>query len=194
MAQPLRRAYCVLFAGVALAAVAFGLAATRVPPPPTSDGEFEGTWYREEPGQKQMLQLRRAAGSQRWELRFVWETHEKFFADTGWQTHHEFAFKGLPGTFDLELDPASNNNRVLLHYSRTQAGGHDSKLVESGDTQIYRTTDGHSLAWVQALHTVVNVGEPIAPYQEDGAVKDEQRVWIFMKASRRMLQWDEVPW
>lgn len=187
----MRKKRPVLFAA-ALAALALLPGAAPAPPAPTTTGAFAGTWYRVEPGQRQMLQLRRAATG--WEVRLRWETNEKFVVDTGFRPEVEFAFRGFPGTFRLAVDPRSDDTRVIVRYQRRQAGARSSEFLEDGDAELYRVRDGQSLAWVQPVRRLVKVGEPIAPYEEDGVETRESRVWIFTKAAARLLEWDEVPW
>ena len=181
----------------ALAAVSCAVfAARRVEPPAaTSDGRFEGTWYRLEPGMKQVVQLRRGANDA-WEIRFIWESRDELRIDTGWKPRVEFTVRGMAGSFELALvQPRSDAPRLVCRYRLDQDGARKSHLIEEGDVALYRAGDGRSLVWLQdPLTTKVEIPDPIAPYEADGQHEEQQRLWIFMKASNRVIEWDEIPW
>jgi hypothetical protein len=183
---------------VAFLLAALALAQTRVvPPDETAAGGFEGTWYRIDPDNHQAVQFRRGPNGKGWEVRFYWQTTmDQFQIDTNWRTRTEFAFKGYPGARVLDVDQKkSTPSRILIHYHRDQDGADKSHLTEEGDVLVYRAGEGRNLVWRQEpLRTKVKISEPIAPYEEDGANTEQQRLWIFMKASRRLIPWDEIPW
>ncbi len=185
-------------AGCALGAAALvTVAFTQLAPPPeTAAGKFEGTWYRVDPENKQALQLRRSADGRGWDLRFYWRTGDEFEIDTNWETHHRFTYKGFPGVLDMVVDrKLSTDKRLAVHYRRDQDGANQSHMTEEGDLFIYRVADGRTLVWLQdPLKIDVKVAEPIAPYEEDGAKRAEQRMWRFSKVTRRLILWDEIPW
>lgn len=165
-------------------------------PPPSSGGRFEGTWFRSEPGAKQVLWLRREARGKGYELRLYWSTDQGLEFDSGWKTRAEFTYRGFPGAFDLAIDrQASSADGLLLRYRREQEGARGSRLVETGDVRIQRMGDkGWELAWIQQpLKSVVTVAEPIEPDQAR-VEKESERVWVFLKASHRILPLDEIPW
>jgi len=184
---------------VALAgAAALAAKGTIEVPPRSSDGTFEGTWYRVEPGWKQVLQFRRAGGQADapWEVRLRWQTGAGFDIDTGWQSRTEFTFNGFPGLLLLQPDPArSGDDEVVLGYHREQDGARKMHLVEEGEARVFRAHEGRGLVWLQdPLTTSVVLGEPMYPDEVQDKPRREQRVWIFMKASNRIIEWDEVPW
>lgn len=198
MRRPVRRlAGAAALLSLAGAAALVGLAATRTPPPAeTTAGKFEGTWYRVDPENRQAVQFRRSENGRGWDLRFYWRSADGFEIDTDWASRHTFTYKGFPGVLVLNVDPKlSNESRVTVHYRRDQDGASASHLTEEGDLILYRTGDGRLLVWLQdPLKIDTTVAEPIAPYEEDGAKRDEQRLWQFGKVSKRLILWDEIPW
>ncbi len=189
-----RRRTVLGLAALMLATVALVLAADD--PPPTTRGSFQGTWYRREPGLKQALQIRRAPSDpQHWEVRIYWVTDEGFLLDTKWQPHTEINYRGVPITFDVRVDPeSSNDDALLVTWSRRQEDKR-TRYSESGDVRIYRKGEGRSLVWIQdPLVQESVVKEPIAPYEDGPQKKSLRRAWVLSKASKRLLQWDELPW
>lgn len=165
-------------------------------PPPSPDGRFEGTWFRSEPGARQVVWLRHDGRGKSYELRLYWSTDQGLEFDSGWKTRAEFTYRGFAGLFDLEIDrKASSSDLLLLHYRREQDGARGSHLVETGDVRLQRVGDmGWELAWIQQpLKSVVTVAEPVE--QEQARVEKEgERRWLFLKASHRILPLDEIPW
>ncbi len=189
-----RRRTVLGLAALMLAAVALAVAADD--PPPTTRGTFHGTWYRKEPGLKQALQFRRAAADpRRWEVRIYWVTDEGFLLDTQWQPHAEITYRGVPITFDVNVVPeSSNDDAIVVRWSRRQEDKR-ARYSEEGDIRLYRKAEGRSMMWIQdplVQETVVK--EPIAPYEDGPQRKSMRRSWVLAKASKRLLQWDELPW
>ena len=191
--RPARFALLVA-ASAALASAAFFALALEAPAP-TTRGSFEGTWFRVEPGVKQVVQLRRAAGGKTWEFRFYWNTTEGFSFDTNWQPRTEVSFRGFGAVFETELlQDRSTDNELKLRFVRRQEAPRKSILREKGEARLYRMGDGRSLVWFQPLVQETVIGEPIGAYEEGPQRSTGERLWIFSKASRRLLQWDEMPW
>jgi hypothetical protein len=180
---------------VAAASAAILAAGRNEVPAETSAGRFAGTWYRIEPGMKQVVQFRRGAGDA-WEIRFIWETRDEFRIDTGWKPRLDFTFRGRAGSFELAFRSApSSATRLVFHNRRDQEGMHGNHLVEEGDVALFRSGDGRILVWLQdPLATTIAVPDPIAPYEADGQRQEQQRLWVFMKAAHRLIEWDEIPW
>jgi hypothetical protein len=187
---------CALLAMLGPAAIAPARAALPETPPPSAAGRFEGTWFRQEPGAKQVVWIRQAGKSRTLELRLYWWTDQGLEFDSGWKPRAEFSYRGFPGLFELAIDrKASSPEQLLLRYRREQHGARTSRLVETGDVRLQRTGDmGWELVWIQdPMKTVVTIGEPLEPGQER-TEKDGKRIWVFQKASHRVLPFDEIPW
>jgi hypothetical protein len=163
-------------------------------PPATERGSFTGTWYRVQPGQRQALQVREAPGGEGYELRLYWRGGEGFEVDTGWSPRHEFVYRGFPGLIVLEPRELGDG-RFVLEWRREQEGARGSKMVETGDVEIFRVEDGRKLVWLQRpLHRKVTVAEPMAPHELKPHEEEDERIWIMRKATRRLVPWDEIPW
>ncbi len=187
-------AVVLLLAALAVAVPFAGTPRVLVPPP-GSEGEFGGTWWRREPAHDQAVWLRKGDDG-RWQIRFYWKTDENFLLDTNWAEHTDFTFKGKPGVFEIAIDPKlSTDDRLVARYLRRQQGARDTQLLEEGELAIYRSAEGQNLVWLQEkLRAHVSIAEPIAPYQEDEQVTESRRLWIFQRAAKRLLALDEIPW
>lgn len=167
------------------------------PPEPAkvSAGDFEGTWFRVQRGERQALQIRRAE-SGAYEINFYWWTNQGFEIDTDFAQKHEFAYRAFPGSLELVVDrDATSDDELVARFERKQAGARGSLLTESGEVRIYRTGDGRKLVWLQdPMHVQITVAEPITPKETEGVARDESRKWIFRRVARRMVSWDEIPW
>lgn len=200
--RPLRALALALLAACALAATllppAVGPARAGLPeiPPPSAAGRFEGTWFRQEPGSKQVVWIRQAGRSKPPEVRLYWWTDQGLEFDSDWKARADFSYRGFPGLFELAVDrKASTPQLLVMRYRREQHGVRASHLVETGDVRLQRLGDmGWELAWVQdPMKSVVTVGDPVEPSQAR-TEKDGNRVWVFQKASHRVLPLDEIPW
>jgi hypothetical protein len=185
-------------AALVVAALAIGPARAALPeiPPPSSAGRFEGTWFRQEPGAKQVVWIRQAGRSKPPEVRLYWWTDQGFEFDSQWKARAEIDYRGFAGHVEMNVDrKASSPDQVLVRYRREQDGIRTSHLVETGDVRLQRLGDmGWELVWIQdPLNTLVTVGEPLEPGQER-VEKSGQRLWVFQKASHRQLPLDEIPW
>ena len=200
--HPALDASLALVAALVLAATvgppAIGPARAGLPeiPAPTAAGRFEGTWFRQEPGAKQVVWFRQAGKSRPPEIRLYWWTDQGLEFDSGWRSRAEFSYRGFPGLFELAVDrKASTAEQLLVRYRREQDGVRSSHLVETGDVRLQRVGDmGWELVWIQdPMKSVVTVGEPLEPGQAR-TEKDGNRIWVFQKASHRVLPLDEIPW
>lgn len=164
-------------------------------PPTTTEGSFQGTWYRIEPSQRQALQMRQNDAGE-WELRFYWTTDLGLEIDTEWAERHEFTYEGFPGAIELEIDEErSTSDELFVRYERRQAGERDTSLVETGEVRIFRSGGGLKIVWLQdPVRLEAKIGEPIAPYEEDVVRRESTRLWIMNRAARRLIAWDEIPW
>lgn len=181
-----------------VASVLFALcvwAARQTPPTPVADGNFYGTWTRQQPKWKQVVMLRKGTTGA-WEMAFRWNIDGGVSVDTEFKERAEFVYDGFPGFFELKLDPTRSNDGVLVfHYRREQKARRGAQLEETGDVQLYRTHDGRQLVWLQdPLRVHVSIAEPLTPDEEQGADREEQRVWVFQKRANRELQPDEISW
>jgi hypothetical protein len=177
---------------------AIGPAGAALPeiPPPSAAGRFEGTWFRQEPGAKQVVWIRQVRKSGPPEVRLYWWTDQGFEFDSDWKTRAEFAYRGFAGSLELTVDrKASTPEQVLVRYRREQDGIRTSHLTETGDVRLQRLGDmGWELVWIQnPMKTLVTVGEPLEPGQER-VEREGNRIWVFQKASHRILPLDEIPW
>ena len=189
-------ASCALVLALGPAAIDLARAALPEIPPPSTAGRFEGTWFRQEPGAKQVVWIRQAGKSSAFEVRLYWWTDQGLEFDSDWKTHAEFSYRSFQGLFDLAVDrKASTPDQLVVRYRREQDGVRRSHLVETGDVRLQRVGDlGWELLWVQdPMKSVVTVGEPLEPGQAR-TEKDGQRIWLFQKASHRVLPYDEIPW
>ena len=169
--------------------------AVQEPPARTDEGEFTGTWYRVQKGERQGLQIRRAE-SGGYEVSFYWWTEAGLEIDTDFAPVHEFAYKAFPGSLALEVvDERSDEGEIVLTFERRQDGSRGSQLEESGEVRLFRAVRGRHLAWVQdPLRVKVTIREPVTPREKAGVDRAEKRVWIFRKVARRMVSWTEIPW
>ena len=189
-------AACALLVMLGPAAIAPARAALPETPPPSAAGRFEGTWFRQEPGAKQVVWIRQVGKSKAFEVRLSWWTDQGLEFDSDWQPRTEFSYRGFQGLFELAVDrKASTRDQLLVRYRREQDGVRSSHLVETGDVRLQRVGDmGWELLWIQdPMKSVVTVGEPLEPSQAR-TEKDGQRIWLFQKASHRVLPYDEIPW
>lgn len=190
---------CLAFATLVVLFVAVSPAADRHEgprvPAQTSEGRFEGTWVRIEPGERHGIQLRRGEEG-RWQVRLYWYVANEIEIDTQWKSRHDYAYQEFPGFIELSVDEErSTPDKLVVNYRREADGRRGAHMVETGDITLTRGgTDGRTLAWVQdPLVRVIDVADALYP-DEQRQRTETRKVWLFHKQSERDIPWDEVYW
>lgn len=165
------------------------------PPPAASRGKFQGSYIRVEPGNKEVLQIRKNAAGQ-FEIRLFWKTEQGLDIDTNWQKRTDFLFKEFPGSLELEIDTArSTDEKLVVKFKREQDGTGGRHLSETTEAVLFRTGSGHSLVWLQEpLVSLTTFKDPKSFFEADGIREEGQRLWIFSKETNRIVPLDELPW
>lgn len=165
------------------------------PPPAVNRGNFQGSWVRMEPGNKQLLQIRKNEAGQ-YEIRLCWKTGQGLDIDTNWHKHTDFLYQELPGFLELEIDAArSTANKLIVTFKREQDGAGGRHLSETTEAVLYRTGSGYSLAWLQEpLVSLTTFKEPKSFFEADGVREESQRLWVFLKETNRIVPLDELTW
>lgn len=153
-------------------------------PERTDEGRWKGTWMYTYRDGRMALWLRGDGGEPELKIRFQSVSSPEAF-ETDWQGEADYDVAGHPGAFTLDLETSDPDTlRGTLFW---QLEGSNSTRTEKGDFTAYRAGDGRRL--------VVRFDE-YARTIESGAKRfhaEPTPVWVFRKASRRLVRWDELP-
>jgi hypothetical protein len=154
---------------------------------PTTAGEWAGTWIYVSRDARMALWLRAGKdGAPEARLQYQSTAGPETF-ETDWSGKANYYLSGQAATFEIRLarrerDEIEGRWEWLVDFG-------DSGRSETSDFRIYRVVDGRSLALEFKKGYVKEVRR--------GARITRQEippVLSFVKASRRLVLWDELPW
>jgi len=153
------------------------------PPIPTEQGVWDGTWFYVNRDAQVALWIR-SVGKIEVRLRYHSLIDTEGF-ETDWDGNATYAVRGRPAEFHLEITEADANT-MRGNWTRNLEG--DGAREESAKVSLYRTDDGRRLAIVfEEFLRVMHIGDRemhITP----------SHAWTFVKASKRLVAWDEIPY
>jgi hypothetical protein len=154
-------------------------------PPRTSAGVWDGTWSYMYRDGRYAVWLRTVDGKPELRLQFLSTSSPEAF-ETDWDGRAVYYLAGQPATFEIKLTEADKD-----HLAGTWNWGvefPDSSRHEKGTFEMYRSADGRQL--VVNFHDL----ERVTRRGERKETFSAAPVWIFRKASKRLVLWDELGW
>jgi hypothetical protein len=154
-------------------------------PERTDAGVWEGTWYYVYRDGWMALWIR-PGGDGKPEVKLRYQslaTSEAF--ETDWNGRATYYLAGQPATFELSLDERTDT--TIRGRWRWDVQFEDSGRTETGRFQMYRAADGRQLVLrFDEWELVIRRRDQIKRYSRPPA-------WTFVKASKRLVLWDEIP-
>jgi hypothetical protein len=154
-----------------------------VPPPATDEGTWDGTWYYESRDARAALWIRSAGDKVDVKMRYHSTQNSEAFL-TDWDGTVKYQVRGRPAEFELDLAETTPD---VLRGSWTWEVQGDQARKETAKVSIFRNGDGRRLTVMfEEYLRVLQVGERemhiTAPHG-----------WTFLKASKRHVLWEEIP-
>jgi hypothetical protein len=173
--------------GLLLPAVSLAQAPKAVPPPSTTLGRFEGSWYYADPGYKIAIFIgrdRTGVMKIRYQLRsrsgLAFKTDEAGFA--------RFLDEETPIELLLTGSPNKEGTLIEGRYERIARSG-ENEQMESSNFRIYRTSKGENLV----LHyPELTISATDASGRTSESVQTDL-FRIFQKASEIVVEFEELP-
>jgi hypothetical protein len=156
-----------------------------VVPDRTDAGVWDGTWYYLSRDQKMALWIRTTDGLPELQLQyFGYSMVENFYTD--WQGHAEYDIKGKHfGVFDMSITERDENTiKGSVNWTLQVA---DTNRTETGTFTMYRA--GHGRSIVMQFDDY----ERVETTEKERRSWRPQQSWIFRKASKRLVEWEELP-
>jgi hypothetical protein len=153
-------------------------------PPPTEEGEWNGTWVYTSRDLRAALWIRGGPGSPEIKLRLLRNADAESF-ETDWTGHAAYEHRGRAGRVALDVDER-DPNAIRGRWS-WELGDEAGSRSEIARLEFHRTADGRLL--------VMNF-EGYAVALRSGSRErriETPNAWTFVKASRRLVRWEELP-
>ena len=154
---------------------------------PTTAGDWAGTWMYVWRDGRMALWLRTGAdGAPEGRLQYQSTAGPETF-ETDWKGKATYYLSGQPATFEMRFARRERDEITGRWDWRVEFA--DSGRSETGDFRIYRVGNGRLLAfefqkgYEKGVRRGINVSKSVVP-----------PVVNFVKASRRIVLWDELPW
>ena len=153
----------------------------------TNAGDWTGTWMYVWRDGRMALWLRPGKDGKP-EARFQFQsTASPETFETDWSGKSTYYLSGEPATFELKL-LKRDKDEILAHWD-WNVDFVNSGRTERGDLKIYRVGDGRMLAFEFQPGYMKEIR------RHDKVTKAEAvPLFNFVKASRRIVLWDELPW
>ncbi len=151
----------------------------------TDAGDWYGTWFYKSRDQRIVLWFRRGEHNLP-EYRLHYQSlgsPEAFVTD--WSGVAEYSVRGHEAVFRLESKSRGENliqGTLFWDLQFTRSG-----RTREADVEIYRGRDGRALVmhFLKQKLTIKRKGKT--------AVDETSGAWTFLKASRRIVRWEEIP-
>jgi hypothetical protein len=172
------------------------LAAIAVPPaiPAESDlpeglterGNWNGSWYLFNRDERIALFVRSENGAPQIRLRYQHRSRPDAF-ETDWEGSGAYFVSGQPATFELKIAEHSDTLiRGTLSWNFPLLAG--SRETRSGEFKLYRTENGRKMLMdFDVMHF-----DLVRPESGTQSRSSFWR-WVFLKASKRVALWEELP-
>jgi hypothetical protein len=162
----------------------YGRSAVPVPER-TDEGEWSGTWFYVSRSRKMALWIRQEDGEIRLRLRLQGQGSDPDSFTTDWDGQAEYDLAGRSGRFSMSFDRKDENTISGSWIWETRVRG--AGRVETARFTMYRIALGRQLVW-----HVTDID-----YEHRGRAEQVpaagEFVWLFRKASRRQVLWNELP-
>jgi len=152
----------------------------------TELGRFEGSWVYRSRDERIALFFETHDGAPR--LRWRYESRRRPDAfETGWDGAASYFAEGRPGSFRMELTERGEHlMRGRLTWSYPLPRGAEKQ--DNGEFVIYRTGNGRTLALQFERYE-----EVLSHPEREPKSHVAPRKWVFVKASKRVVRWEELP-
>lgn len=161
----------------------YGRAAVMVPDP-TSAGTWEGTWIHVNRDTRIAMWMRTVDGKPQAKLQYQSTSSPESF-ETDWDGKAVYTLGGRPASFELKLTERERDQIAGTWSWDVQF--EDSGRTETGAFTAHRTGDG------RALYLRFHEFERAIRRRDDLRRHRATPVWGFTKVSKRLAQWDELP-
>ncbi len=154
-------------------------------PDRTDAGVWDGTWYYVSRDQKMALWIRTTDGLPELQLQYFGDVMVENFV-TDWDGHAEYIVKRRHnGVFDMTITERDENTiRGAIDWT-LQVG--ETTRTEKGAFTMYRAGHGRSIVMYfdeyERVETTATERRSWRPSQS----------WTFRKASKRLVEWEELP-
>lgn len=154
-------------------------------PDPVTDGDWNGTWYYASAECKMALWMRTGPkGKVELKLRYDSLSRPISF-ETDWTGSADYYISAKRSTFRIAL---AKTGRDRLEGTWSWSSELPGELrTERGSITLFRAFDGRQLVF--RFHDF----EAFATTRKGTGVTDVAPVWTFLKGSRRLVLWDELP-
>jgi hypothetical protein len=152
---------------------------------PTTEGVWEGTWLYVNRDIKLALWLRGSEGIPEYKLRYHRVSGPQEDFETDWAGGAQYTSREGSGKFDLSITSGDENALQATWLWDLQFT--DSGKTENANLSITRTGDGRQIVFMFEDY-IISLWR--------GQAKQEipvNQVWNFIKVSKRLVLWDELP-
>ena len=154
-------------------------------PEATDEGDFYGTWWFHSKDQKAALWIKEEDGVTKVKMQLlVLHTSESMATD--WDGEAKYVHRGRTGRLAITFDETGDD--LLSGSWNWELTRLDWKRLETADIKLYRTGGGR---------TMVAEFDNFDRTYEGGAssttLDTKHQVWVFVKGSRRIARWEELP-
>jgi len=156
---------------------------TQTVPIPSNEGVWDGTWFYVSRDRRMALWFKTENGVPQVKLRYMSVASLEGF-ETDWEGKASYTVREATGNFSLGLKKRGADS-IEGRWDWVLEAGKGAR-VEEGDFHMYRTGDGRYMAFYfdDLKRTVRGSKEGVA----SGAVS-----LTFIKVSKRLVLWDELP-
>jgi hypothetical protein len=184
------RSIACLLGPVLLAASGAAVPAEDPPPAVPEDlverGRFHGSWVYKNRDERIALFIEADEGEPRVRWRYEGRRRPDAF-ETGWDGAASYFVEGKPASFRLDLlERGEHLMRGKLAWTYPMPRGVTKK--DEGEFVMYRSGNGRQLV----LH-FEGFEQTLTHPEREPRSRVDPRVWIFVKASKRIVRWEELP-
>jgi hypothetical protein len=153
----------------------------------TDAGEWDGTWYYVNRGERWVIWIRtRADGLPELKMRYMNVDKAESFS-TDWTPEARYSHRTLQGSFRIDISERDSNLIKGAWRWELGAEGREMHRTESGGIVLYRGAEGRSLVML------FEGFERVYKTPTDEVKLNPRLSMTFVKASRRQAHWEELP-
>ncbi len=154
-------------------------------PERTDAGVWDGTWYYVYRDGRFGIWIRRGKdGKPELKLQYQSLSAPEAF-ETDWSGKATYYLSGQPATFEIQLD--QRDEKTMHGRWKWEVQFEDSGRTESGTFTLYRAGDGRQMVMkFDPLERVIRRRDQVKRY-------NVASTWTFLKGSKRLALWDELP-
>lgn len=151
----------------------------------TDAGVWDGTWYYVHRDGRMAIWIRRGKDDKpEVKLQYQSLTAPEAF-ETDWNGKANYYLAGQPATFEVALEERTDT--TIRGTWKWDVQFEDSGRTEAGAFTFYRASDGRQLVLkFDRWERIIRRRDQVKRYSRPPA-------WTFVKASKRLVLWDEIP-